>query len=74
MRVVTKDFNSQVVETEIIPQISADQYAIARTKALYLPESDFLLLYAAWITNKELRNTHMYPDLLAVEKTGDTNI
>jgi precorrin-6B methylase 1 len=35
MRAVTKDFNSQVVETEMIPQISADQYAIARIEALY---------------------------------------
>jgi hypothetical protein len=40
IRVVTKDFNSQVVETEMIPQMSAEQYAIARIKALYLPESD----------------------------------
>jgi uncharacterized protein YlbG (UPF0298 family) len=37
MRVVTQDFNSQVVETEMIPQMSADQYAIARRNALYLP-------------------------------------
>jgi hypothetical protein len=74
MRVVTKYFNSQVVETEMIPQMSAEQYAIAHRKALYLPESDCMLLYAAWITNKELRNTIMYPELLDVDKTGDTNI
>jgi hypothetical protein len=74
MRVVTKDFNSQVVETEMIPQISAEQYATARRKALYLPEYDCLLLYATWITNKELRNTIMFPELLAVDTTGDTNI
>jgi hypothetical protein len=74
MRVVTKYFNSQVVETEMIPQMSEEQYAIARRKALYLPESDCVLLYAAWITNKELRNTIMYPELLAVDTTGDTNI
>jgi hypothetical protein len=61
MRVVTKDFNSQVVETEMIPQMSAEKYAIACRKVLYLPESECLLLYAAWITNKELRNTSMYP-------------
>jgi hypothetical protein len=30
MRVVTKDFNSQVVETEMIPDMSAEQYAKAR--------------------------------------------
>jgi hypothetical protein len=29
IRVLTKDFNSQGVETEIIPQISAEQYATA---------------------------------------------
>jgi hypothetical protein len=56
------------------PQMSAEQYAIARRKALYLPESDCLLLYAAWITNKELHNTIMYPELLAVDTTGDTSI
>jgi hypothetical protein len=74
MRVVTKDFNSQVVETEMIPKMSADQYAVACRKALYLPESDCMLLYAAWITIKELRNTIMYPELLSVDTTGDTNI
>jgi hypothetical protein len=61
MRVVTKDFNSQVVETEMIPQMSAEQYTIARRKALYLRESDCVLFYAAWITNKDIRNTIMYP-------------
>jgi hypothetical protein len=56
---MTKDFNSQVVETEMIPQMSVEQYAIAHRKAMYLSESDCLLLYAAWITNKELHNTIM---------------
>jgi hypothetical protein len=74
IRVATKDFNSQVVETETIAQMSAEQYAIAHRKALYLPESDCLLLYAAWITNKEIRNKIMYPQLLAVDTTRDTNI
>jgi hypothetical protein len=74
MRVVTKYFNSQVVETEMIPQISAEQYATARRKVMYLPESDCLLLYATWITNKELRNTIMYPELIYVDTPGDTNI
>jgi hypothetical protein len=54
MRAAMKDFNSEVVETERVPDMSAEQYAIARRKTLYLPESDCLLLYAAWITNKEL--------------------
>jgi hypothetical protein len=74
MRVVTKDFNSQEVETEMIEQMSAEQYAITCRKALYLPEYECMLLYAAWITNKELRNTIMYPELLSVDTTGDTNI
>jgi SOS response regulatory protein OraA/RecX len=74
MSVATKYFNSQVVETEMIPQISAEQYATARRKALYLPESDCLLLYAAWITNKELRNTLMFPEFLAFDITGDIHI
>jgi hypothetical protein len=33
-----------------------------------------MLLYAAWITNKELWNTIMCPELLDVDITGDTNI
>jgi hypothetical protein len=74
MRVVTKDFNSQVVETEMIPQISPEQYAFARRKALCLPESDCILLYAAWITNKELHNTIMFLEFLAVDTMGDSNI
>jgi hypothetical protein len=74
MRVVTKAFNSQVVETELIPDMSAEQHAKARREALYLPESDFHFLYAAWITNKELRNTIMFQELLAVDTPGDTNI
>jgi hypothetical protein len=56
------------------PQMSADQYVIARKKALYLPEYNCMLLYEAWIKNKELRNTIMFPELLAVDTTGDTNI
>jgi hypothetical protein len=65
---------SQVVETEMIPEMSAEQYATARRQALYFPESDCLLLYATWITNKELRNTIMFPELLYVDTTGDINI
>jgi hypothetical protein len=74
MRVVNKDYKSQVVETEMIPQISAEQYATSRRKSLYLTESDCSLFYAAWITNKELRNKIMFPELLSVDTTGDTNI
>jgi hypothetical protein len=54
MRVVMKDFNSQVLKTEVIPKMSASQYDIALRKAIYLTDPDVLLLYAAWITNKEL--------------------
>jgi uncharacterized protein YlbG (UPF0298 family) len=57
IRVLTKDFNMQVVKNETVPEMSEEQYTISRRKKLYLPESDCLLLYAAWITNKELRNT-----------------
>jgi hypothetical protein len=73
-RVVTKDFNSQVVETEMIPQMLAEQYATPRRKALYLSEYDCVLLYAALSTNKELCNTITFPELLADDTTGDTNI
>jgi hypothetical protein len=54
MRVMTNKINSKVVETEMVPDMSEEQYAKARRKALYLPESDCLLLYAAWFTNKEI--------------------
>jgi hypothetical protein len=64
MRVVTKDFNNQAVDTEMIPQISSEQYATARRKVMYLPEYECVLLYAAWITNTEIRNTIMFPELL----------
>jgi hypothetical protein len=70
MRVMIKYFNIQVVETEMVPEMSAEQYTIARRKALYLPESDCLLLYAAWITNKELQNTILFPELLAARTHG----
>jgi hypothetical protein len=74
MMVVTKYFNNQVGETEMIPHMSAEQYVIARRKAMYLPESECILLYVAWITNKDLRNTIIFPELLAVDTTGGTNI
>jgi hypothetical protein len=74
MRIVTKDFNGQVVETEIVPKISAEQYTIARRKVIYLPAADYLSLNEAWITSKELQNTILFPELLAVDTTGGTNI
>jgi hypothetical protein len=49
-------------------------YATSRRKALYLPEADCMLLYAAWMSNKYLRNTIMFPEFLAVDTTGDTKI
>jgi hypothetical protein len=67
---MTKYFNSQVVQTEMVPEMSAEQCAIARRKAIYLPESDCILLYAAWITKKDLRNTMLFPELLDVDTTG----
>jgi hypothetical protein len=44
MRAVMKAFNSQVIGTEMVPEIPAEQYALARRKTHYLPESDCLLL------------------------------
>jgi hypothetical protein len=52
MRVATKYFNSEVVETEMVPDKSAEQCTIARRKVIYLPEYDLLLLYAACITKE----------------------
>jgi hypothetical protein len=61
----------------MVPDMSAEQYPIAQRKAIYLPESDCILLYAAWnaawITNKELQSTILLPELLDVDTTGDTN-
>jgi hypothetical protein len=74
MRVVTKDFNSQVVETEMAQEMSAEQYTIAQRKVSYLPESDCILLYAAWITNNERQNTILLLELLDVNTTGGTTI
>jgi hypothetical protein len=54
--------------------MSAEQYVIAQRKAIYLPESDCLFFFTAWITNKELRNTIMFQDFLVVNTTGGTNI
>jgi hypothetical protein len=48
MRVIKKYFNSKVVETEMVPDVTAEHNAIARRKSLYLHESVCLLLYAAW--------------------------
>jgi hypothetical protein len=70
MRVMTKDFNSQVVETEMVPEMSAGQYTIAQRKVIYFPEPDCIMLCVSWITNKELQITNLFPELLAVDTTG----
>jgi hypothetical protein len=58
----------------MVPEMLEDQYKISGRMAIYLPELDCLLLHAAWITNKELRNTILYPEMLVVGITGGTNI
>jgi hypothetical protein len=52
--VVAKYFNIKVLEIEMVPDMSAEQYTIALGKVIKSPEYGCLLLYTAWITNKEL--------------------
>jgi hypothetical protein len=53
----------------MVPEMSAEQHAISPRKAVYLPEFDYVLLYADWITNKELQNTFLFPEFLAAGST-----
>ena len=53
--------------------MSAEEFALAQRKALWLPESNVLLIYVTWITNSELEYTIKYPESLAVDTTMQTN-
>jgi hypothetical protein len=51
MRVMTKDFNSQVVDTEMVPEMSAEQYVRNSSKkgALLLAKITLHLTWPQWL-------------------------
>jgi hypothetical protein len=53
---------------------SAEYYAEARCGALYLPDSDEILLYCAWCTYEERRMATMFGFLFTYDTTPMTNI
>jgi hypothetical protein len=53
---------------------TVDDYAQARHHELYLPDSDVMLLYVAWCTNKELRMATMFGSFWDLDTTPMTNI
>jgi hypothetical protein len=48
--------NKEATAEELVfrREYTLDNYAEARRHALYLPDSDAMLLYFAWCTNEEL--------------------
>jgi hypothetical protein len=54
-------------------EYTVDDYAQARRHALYLPDSDAMLLYVAWCTNKELRMAIMCGSFWTLDTTPMTN-
>jgi hypothetical protein len=55
-------------------EYTVDDYAQARRHALYLPDSDAMLLYVAWCTNKELRMATTFGSFWTLNTTPMTNI
>jgi hypothetical protein len=55
-------------------EYTVDDYAQARRHALYLPDSDAMLLYVAWCTNEELRMTTMFGSFWTLDTNPTTNI
>jgi hypothetical protein len=54
--------------------LSAEYYAEARHGALYLPDSDAMLLYCAWCTDEELGMATMFGFLFTCDTTPIANI
>jgi hypothetical protein len=54
--------NKEATSEELVfgQEYTVDDYAQARHRALYLPDSDAMLLYVAWCTNEELRMDAMF--------------
>jgi hypothetical protein len=55
-------------------EYTVDDYAQTRRHALYLPESDAMLLYVAWCTKEELRMATMFGSFWTLDTTPMTNI
>jgi hypothetical protein len=68
--------NKEATAEELVfhREYTLDDYAEARRHALYLPDSDAMLLYVAWCTNEELRMATMFGFVWTLETTPMTNI
>jgi hypothetical protein len=55
-------------------EYTVDDYAQARRHALYLPDSDAMLLYVAWCTDKELCMATMFGSFWTIDTTPMMNI
>jgi hypothetical protein len=65
---------SSVEELVFDREYTVDDYAQANHNALYLPDSDAMLLYVAWCTNKELWMATMFGSFWTLDTTPMTNI
>jgi hypothetical protein len=54
--------------------LSAEDYAEARRGALYLSDSDAMLLYCVWCTDEDLRMAPMFGFLSTCDTTPMNNI
>jgi hypothetical protein len=68
--------NKEATAEELVfhREYTLDDYAEARQHALYLPDSDVMLLYIAWCTNEELRMTTMFGFVWTLYTTPMVNI
>jgi hypothetical protein len=68
--------NKEATAEELVfhREYTLDDYAEARRHALYLPDSDAMLLYVAWCTNEELRMATMFGFVWTLDTTPMMNI
>jgi hypothetical protein len=55
-------------------EYTVDDYAQSRRRVFYLADSDAMLLYVTWCTNKKLRMATMFGSLWTLDTTPMTNI
>jgi hypothetical protein len=72
MKMANKE--ASVEELVFDKEYTVDAYAQARRHALYLPDSDAMLLYVAWCTNEELRMATIFGSFWTLDTTPMTNI
>jgi hypothetical protein len=72
MKMANKE--ASVEELVFDREYTVDDYAEARRHALYLPDSDAMLLYVAWCTNEYLRMATMFGSFWTLDTTPMTNI